>query len=170
MEPYVGEIRMFAGTYAPRGWAFCEGQLLSIAENELLFSVIGTTYGGDGMTTFGLPDLRGRVPVHMGTNPSTQTAYPLGAMGGTETVVLQSGQLPTHTHTVNVSSTDGTDVEPGGHVWAKRISQFSQNQAAIQMSPLAVESIGGNQPHNNMMPYTVISFIIATIGYYPVQS
>ncbi|GEB32902.1 MULTISPECIES: phage tail protein [Brevibacillus] len=170
MESILGEIRMFAGEFAPVGWAFCNGQLLSIAENDALFNLIGTTYGGDGMTTFGLPDLRGRVPVHQGKNPRTQTTFSIGAKGGTETVHLQTNQLPIHTHTVNVSSAEGTEIEPGQHVWAKRIVQFSQNPAAIQMSPGSVTFEGGNQPHSNMMPFTVISFIIATQGYYPPQS
>lgn len=170
MDAYIGEIRMFAGTYAPVGWEFCDGRLLSISGNEILFSLIGTTYGGDGMTTFALPDLRGRVPVHMGTNPATQTNYPLGSKGGTETVTLVSNQLPAHTHTVNVSSGEGDQIEPAGNVWATRIEQYSENSPTIQMSPTALTVEGYNQPHDNMMPYTVISFIICTMGYYPTQS
>ena len=116
-DQYLGEIRMFAGNYAPEGWAMCNGQLLMINQNEALFSLIGTTYGGDGQTTFALPDLQGRVPVHTGRNNVTGTVYPLGQKGGTETVTLVADQLPRHTHAVNAQSQAGTSSTPDNNYW-----------------------------------------------------
>ncbi|WP_139490610.1 phage tail protein [Brevibacillus dissolubilis] len=169
MEQYVGEIRMFAGNYAPTGWALCNGQIISIAENELLFALIGTIYGGDGQTTFALPDLRGRVPVHTGQNPQTQTVYNLGAKGGVETVQLTSSQLAAHTHTVKASATLTTNV-PTGALWAKGgANRFSTVAPDGTMNATLVSSIGGNQPHDNMMPYVPINFIIAVEGLFPSQ-
>jgi microcystin-dependent protein len=118
MEPYIGEIRMFAGNFAPQGWAFCNGQLLSIAENDVLFSLIGTTYGGDGQTTFALPDLRGRIPVHQGRS-TFGTIFPLGSTGGTETVTLTQAQIPSHSHPLYIQSGQGNLTMPENAFWAK---------------------------------------------------
>jgi microcystin-dependent protein len=169
-ESYVGEIRMFAGNFAPRGWALCNGQLLSIAENEILFSLLGTTYGGDGQATFAVPDLRGRVPVHFGSSAAFGTTYSLGQMGGTETVTLTSQQLPAHSHPVGIQTGQGTTDDPVNAVWANSsLKQYGSGTASGQMSPSAVGSIGGNQPHDNMMPSLGLQFIISLQGYYPSQ-
>lgn len=169
-DQYIGEIRMFSGSYAPIGWALCDGQLLSIAENELLFSLIGTTYGGDGMTTFCVPDMRGRVPIHQGKNPKTQRTFFLGAKDGVEQVMLTAQELPKHTHAANVSSQSGTQTSPANGVWAKNVTQFSTNAADGIMNPTSLAHAGENHPHENMMPFGVINFIIALEGQYPPQS
>lgn len=171
MDQYVGEIRMFGGNFAPLGWAFCNGQLLSIAENDLLFMLLGTTYGGDGQTTFAVPDLRGRVPIHMGQNPTTGTSYPLGQMAGTETVTLTSQQMPAHTHAVNAVSTDGTEPNPSNALWAtSNLYEFSeQGIATTPMLTTAVSAVGGSQPHDNIMPFQCVNFIIALEGLFPHQ-
>ncbi|MEK5232998.1 tail fiber protein [Lysinibacillus sp. FSL K6-0232] len=148
MEPYVGEIRMFAGNYAPEGWALCNGQIMSIAENELLYSLIGTTYGGNGQTTFALPNFQSRVVVHQGQNPTTSTNFVMGQAGGVETVTVTSAQLPAHTHQVTASSLDGTTPSPENAVWAKGI-QYSTQPPTGTMNPTSVSSAGGNTPHNN---------------------
>ncbi|MCT6923030.1 tail fiber protein [Metasolibacillus sp.] len=171
-ESYVGEIRMFAGNYAPKDWALCNGQLLSIAENEILFALIGTTYGGDGQTTFGLPDLRGRVPIHI--NPQ----YSLGAVGGTETVTLTTSQMPNHTHIAQATTAVGNTASPDNMLWATTsgYSNYSNDKdgAGHPLTPVAMNanassSVGGNQPHNNMMPTVAISFIISLYGVFPSQ-
>lgn len=169
MDQYIGEIRMFAGSYAPDGWAFCNGQLLQISENDLLFMLLGTTYGGDGRTTFGLPDLRGRVPVHQG-HSSTGTSYALGQLGGSETVQLTVNQMPAHTHIARVSSNTGTEASPAGNVWANSVPQYSKSEVNGVMYQGALQAVGGNQPHNNMMPFTAIHFIIALHGIFPQQN
>ncbi|UFJ39582.1 tail fiber protein [Brevibacillus humidisoli] len=168
-DAYVGEIRMFAGNFAPLGWAFCDGQLLSISENSTLFSLIGTTYGGDGETTFALPDLRGRIPLHAGTNPTTGTAYPLGQKGGVETVTLTVDQLPAHTHQVAAQSQEVAEKSTvSGAVWApSSVQQYSTSGPTGTMSASAVATAGGSQPHDNMMPAQCISFIISLWGIYP---
>ncbi len=171
-EQYVGEIRMFAGNYAPVGWAFCDGSLLSISQNELLYSLLGTTYGGDGQTTFALPDLRGRVPLHMGTNPQTGTQYVQGQRAGVEMVTLVKNQLPAHTHPVFAQTlTDTVQTgTPTNATWAPSdFNRFSTNPPDGSMSPGAITSQGGSQPHDNMMPFLTVSFIIATEGIYPSQ-
>lgn len=161
-EPYLGEIRMFGGNFAPSGWALCNGQLLSISEYSELFTLLGTTYGGDGQVTFALPDLQGRVPIHSGT------AYPLGAKGGSETVTLTSTQLPAHTHTAMASTASGTADSPANAVWASRtLRTYSSGTTTVGMNPQAIAPVGGSQPHDNMMPSTVISFIISLYGIFP---
>src|SRR5690242_21043268 len=117
-QPYVGEIRMFAGNFAPAGWAFCEGQLLPISENQTLFQLIGTTYGGDGQSTFALPDLRGRVPIHQGTDSANGTSFAIGETGGVETVTLTTAQIPVHTHALAATNAAGTQLNPGGNLLA----------------------------------------------------
>lgn len=168
-QPYVGEIRMFAGNFAPAGWMFCEGQLLPISENETLFQLIGTTYGGDGQSTFALPDLRGRLPVHMG-NFSGNT-FLLAETGGTEAVTLTTQQIPLHSHPHFCSSGGGANTtDPSNAIAAPSdLSQYSTAGADSQMGTPAMSSdaTGGSQPHNNFMPYLCIDFIISLFGLFP---
>ncbi|MEA4926985.1 MAG: tail fiber protein [Syntrophomonadaceae bacterium] len=169
MDQYVGEIRMFGGNYAPEGWAFCNGQLLSISQYNVLYAAIGTTYGGDGQTNFALPDLRGRIALNGGTNPTTGTNYALGLSGGTETVTLIPGENAAHTHSVAAVSTNGAQASPENAIWAKNITQYAAAEPNGTMSPAAVTSVGGNQPHEDMMPYLPVNFIIALEGDFPVS-
>lgn len=168
--PFIGEIRMFGGNFAPRGFAFCNGQLLAISQNDVLFNLIGTTYGGDGQSTFALPDLRGRIPVHAGQGPGL-SGYSLGQNGGSEAVTLTQQQLPAHTHAALAQSAAGNQTAPGGAIWAASgLNQFSTNPPNAGMSAAAIVPAGGSQSHDNMMPYQAISFIIALEGIYPTQS
>ncbi|WP_100405649.1 phage tail protein [Bacillus solitudinis] len=170
-DQFIGEIRQFAGNYAPVDWAFCDGKVLSISENEALFSLIGTTYGGDGQTTFALPDFRGRIVLNQGSNPTTGTAYNQGQKSGTETVTLTEQQLPNHTHGVAASSTAGTEPSPANALWAKAgYNQYSNQQPNQTMNVAVVSSTGGSQSHENMMPYLTVSYIIALTGYYPTRN
>ncbi|WP_426450830.1 phage tail protein [Paenibacillus sp. S-38] len=172
-EPYIGEIRMFGGNFAPVGWALCHGQLLPISENDALFTLIGTTYGGDGQTTFALPDLRGRAPVHQGKNPITQSSFALGQMGGVETVTLTQGNIPSHTHPVRAQKEPGTTGSPAGGLWAaSAVNPYAVpgGTPSGTMHPAAVSPAGGNQPHDNMMPYLAVNFIISLEGIYPSQN
>jgi len=170
-EPYVGEIRMFAGTYAPRGWALCNGDLLSVNGNEALFSLLNTYYGGDGRTSFALPDMRGRVPMHMGQGPGLRP-YPIGALLGAEKITLRETEMPTHKHLINASQIDADKVEPEGRVLAKASKNFYDKTATkpvVSLSDLAVSPSGEENPssHYNMQPYIGMHFIIALIGTYP---
>jgi microcystin-dependent protein len=170
--PFIGEIRMFGGNFAPVGWVFCAGQNLQIAQNDALYSLIGTTYGGDGQTTFKLPDLQGRVPVHQGTNPATGTPYPLGQQAGTEQVTLTLAETPIHTHAAQAQSANGTQAGPGNGVWATELDSnlkpFSVNQTPSGvMNSACLGTTGGSQPHDNVMPFLAINFIIALEGIYP---
>jgi microcystin-dependent protein len=165
--PYIGEIRMFGGNFAPQGWAFCNGQLLAISEYDALFTLIGTTYGGDGQTTFALPNLQSRVPMHQGNG------HVLGEMGGVETVTLTVSQLPSHIHLPQADSGNGNSSDPTGNVWAQ--SQASKQYVAsgspiTPMSPSAMAPAGGSQPHENMLPFQAINFIISLFGVFPSQS
>lgn len=161
-EPFLGEIRLFAGNFAPRGWAFCNGQALPIAQNAALFSLLGTTYGGDGRTTFALPDLRGRVPLH----PDANVVY--GAQGGAETVTLAAANLPAHRHAVPAAAGAATTGDPReGPPALARVPTFAAGSAAPMDARL--EPAGGGQPHDNMGPYTVVSFIIALEGIFPAR-
>ncbi len=167
-EPFVGEIRMFAGNFAPRDWAFCDGQLLAISQNDALFSLLGTTYGGDGQTTFGLPDLRGRVPLHEGTGPGLSERQ-LGSKGGAETETLTVNELASHTHDFRASTAAATGAAPQGNVLAEGVGvnfykSADQDEA---MAPGAVATTGGSQPHSNLMPTLCVNFIIALFGIYP---
>jgi microcystin-dependent protein len=174
-EPYLGEIRMFAGNFAPTGWALCNGQLLPIAQNQALFSLLGTTYGGNGQTTFALPDLRGRVPMHWGAGPGL-TPRTIGEVGGTESVTLLSNQMPVHTHAAAASTQAGNSIEPNGTVWAAVVDANSQPVSAYgtvpntTLSPQAIGLAGGSQPHENLQPYECVTFIIALQGVYPSRS
>lgn len=167
-EPYLGEIRMFGGNFAPRGWMFCDGSILSIAQNDALFALLGTTYGGDGQETFQLPDLRGRVPVHVGS-----TIGPLGTVTGTETVTLTSAQVPAHTHPLVASTATATSTSPAGNVLAQAnvagVQIFMPTPASGASSSMATTPGGGSQPHDNMMPFRCITFIIAVEGIFPSQ-
>jgi microcystin-dependent protein len=169
-QPFVGEIRMFAGNFAPAGWAICAGQLLAIAENDTLFNLIGTTYGGDGQSTFALPDLRSRVPVHMGTLAGG-SSYTIGQFGGEEAVTLTVNQTPAHTHPAQCS-TAATSPSPAGGVWAASdVADFTPGaNANAAMSPGAVGAAGGSQPHDNMVPHLPINFIISLFGIFPVPN
>jgi microcystin-dependent protein len=174
-EPYLGEIIMFGGNFAPRGWALCNGQLLSIAQNSALFSILGTTYGGDGQTTFALPDLRGRAPLNWGQGPGL-TPKAIGESSGSETVTLLQTQMPAHNHPVMANNQDGNSTGATGNLWATSVDSNSQQVSAYgtvantTMSPQAIGVAGGNQPHQNMQPYLCVSFIIALEGIYPSRS
>lgn len=181
MEPFIGQIMMFAGNFAIRGWAKCDGQLLPINQNEALFSILGTTYGGDGRTTFGLPELRSRVPMHAGTGPGLST-YRLGAKGGTETTTLNETQLPSHTHAVTsdvsigVTDEDGTTNEANGNVLANTVNgNYKAGAANGQLggvSSVAATSTptGGGQAFPNSQPFQCVNFLIALVGVFPSRS
>ena len=155
---------MFAGNFAPNGWAFCNGQLIPIAENDALFTVIGTAYGGDGQENFALPNLQSRMPMHAGSG------FPLGQVGGVESVTLNTQQLPVHTHQP-VAALVATLPSPNNYFWASYPNmQYAPEPPAAPMAPNALSPSGGNQPHDNMSPYQVINFIIATEGIYPPQN
>jgi microcystin-dependent protein len=166
-ENYVGEIRMFGGNFAPAGWMFCEGQLLPISEYETLFNLIGTTYGGDGQETFALPDLRGRLPLHQGTQGGI--TYTIAESGGTDEVTLTVQQIPNHTHPMVVSQDPASSPNPQNNVLANPASAtpYSVNNPNIQLASQAITPAGGSQPHTNLQPYTCVNFIIALFGIYP---
>ena len=171
MDPFIGEIRMFAGNFTPRGYALCDGQLLTISQNDALFSLLGTTYGGDGRTTFGLPDLRGRLPVHAGTGPGlTQRRW--GNKAGAENVTVTVGQLPVHTHTPQATNIPGSGSDPAGAVPAGATggSYYTAEEPTQEMNAGAVSSTGGGQPHTNVMPFLCVNFIIALQGLFPSQT
>lgn len=169
-EPFIGEITMFAGNFAPRGWALCDGQLLNISSNSALFSLFGTIYGGDGRTTFGLPDLRGRVPIHMGNGPGLSNRN-IGHRSGSEAVTVVTGQLPTHTHALQGSSDSASTPAPAGNVFARSSGDaYGSEFSAANMSGAAVSNTGGSQSHSNMQPFQVINFIVALVGVYPSRS
>jgi microcystin-dependent protein len=166
-QPYIGEIRMFAGNFAPAGWAMCDGQLLSINEYDTLFNLIGTTYGGDGQNTFAVPDMRGRLPIHMGTGAGSQ--YQIGQNGGVEQVTLTTTQLPAHTHPLLGAKSSANKRNPKGALFAFP-KDFLCNASAGPLNPMDSSSIsqaGGSQPHTNVQPYLCINFIISLFGIYP---
>jgi microcystin-dependent protein len=166
-QPYVGEIRMFGGNFAPAGWMFCEGQLLPIPENDTLFALIGTTYGGDGQSTFALPDLRGRLPLHQGNG------FVLAETGGVETVTLSVQQIPIHTHAMIASTNVAQDTNPTGKIVGQiggGALPYIQGSTDTNMSAQAVGSVGGSQPHANFQPYLCVSFIISLFGIFPTQT
>tara|TARA_R110002072_G_scaffold91762_4_gene204631 strand:- start:2424 stop:2987 length:564 start_codon:yes stop_codon:yes gene_type:complete len=187
MDPFLGQIMLFGGNFAPRGWAFCEGQLLAISQNTALFSILGTTYGGDGRTTFGLPDLRGRTPIAPGTGPGLST-HTLGARGGLEQNILNQTQLPSHSHiasgTIKASSAEGTTNNPNGKVLAlgkvpvDRATSYDANiygdAATVNMAAnevtVSIGNTGGNLPVSNMQPYLPVYYIIALVGVFPSRS
>ncbi len=168
IEPFIGEIMLFAGNFPPRGWAFCEGQILSIAQNTALFSLLGTTYGGNGQTTFALPDLRGRAPIHAGQGPGL-TNRTLGEAAGEEYHALSSPEMPAHTHAAVADSANGTTDAPQNMLPARNpagIPAYGSGTGAL-LAPSAIQVAGGSQPHNNMSPYLVISYCICLEGIYP---
>lgn len=167
-EPFLGEIRMFAGNFAPRGWAFCDGQLLAVSTNDALFSLFGTLYGGDGRSTFGLPDLRGRVPVHAGQGPGLSQRR-LGAKGGAENVTLTTNQLPSHRHALTASSADANaGVGPTGMLATTRSDSYGKEGSPDKrMATAAITPTGGSQPHTNMAPSLGLHYIVALVGIYP---
>ncbi|WP_115717103.1 phage tail protein [Gallaecimonas mangrovi] len=173
MDAYTGEIRLFGGNFAPRSWAFCDGQLMPISQNTALFSLLGTTYGGDGISTFALPDLRGRAPMHWGTGPGL-SPFVLGETSGVDTVTLLTSQMPAHTHQAQ-AATSSDEQEPQNAVWAQGQSgrlPYEQYSDSVNttMSPLALTATGGSQAHNNLQPYQVVNFIICLYGVYPPHS
>jgi len=180
MEPFIGQIMMFGGNFAPRGWAFCEGQLLPISSNTALFSILGTTYGGDGRTTFALPDLRGRAPIHAGHGPGLSDIR-LGQKGGVEQVTLTASNMPSHNHPVNVSSAAGTSSSPSGAYPAASQFQADRSSPVVEvnsygnstnatMGASTVGNAGGNIPFNNRDPYLGVNYIIALQGIFPSRS
>lgn len=172
-EPYVGEIRMFAGSFAPAGWAMCQGQLMPISENDTLFNLIGTTYGGDGQETFGLPDLQGRAPVHMGQGPGISQNYVIGEKAGVESVTLTTNQIPIHTHSFVASSDAGQSAQPQNALFAllPTGNLYTQpQQPAVNLNSNMLSAAGGSQPHENIQPYLCITFIISLFGVFPTQS
>jgi microcystin-dependent protein len=165
-QPYVGELRIFAGNFAPSGWMFCEGQLLPISENNTLFALIGTTYGGDGQSTFALPDLRGRLPLHQGNG------HILAETGGAEEVTLSINQIPSHSHPMIGSSGNGSQSNPQNNVLASStlVKLYSGEAADTAMAPTSITSVGGSQPHTNFQPYLCVNYIISLFGIFPSQN
>ena len=174
-SPFIAEIKMCGYSFAPRGYAFCNGQLLPIAQNTALFSLVGTTYGGNGTTTFGLPDLQGRSPLGQGQGPGL-SPYVLGEVSGTPTVTLLNTQMPAHTHTPQGSTTAGNSTEPATNVWAASAASrtpqplYSVGAPNAPMNPAAIAVAGSNLPHQNQQPYLAITFIIALQGVFPARN
>jgi microcystin-dependent protein len=172
MDEYLGVIKIFGFNFTPNGWMMCQGQLLPISQNAALFSLLGTTYGGDGRTTFALPDLRGRVPIGMGQGPGLSNYTP-GQTGGTESVTLLATQLPSHNHSLQGYSTAGTTASPAGALSANSGSldpEYSQSGTLTTMSTQAIGNTGNNQPHSNLQPYIAFNYCICTNGLYPSRS
>ena len=167
-DPFVAEIRIFPFNFAPKGWAWCDGQLLPLSQNTALFSLLGTTYGGNGKSNFALPDLQGRAPMHPGQGPGL-SLHDLGETGGSETVTLLESEIPAHSHSVTVSASDATEPSPVGQLFAKGIGigYYAVPGALTQLSPNAISPAGGDQPHNNLQPYLTYYFCIALQGVFP---
>jgi len=173
-DPWLGEIALVAFNFAPQGWAFCNGQLLSIAQNTALFSLLGTTYGGDGQTTFALPNLQSRVPIHFGQGTGL-SPYLLGATGGVETVTLQTTQIPAHTHsfTPQATTAGGSATSPAGAFWAESGSGdtiYQGGTSNTQMAPQTLGNTGGGQTHENRQPFLALNYVIALVGIFPSRS
>jgi microcystin-dependent protein len=164
-QPYVGEIRMFAGNFAPAGWMFCEGQLLPISENETLFQLLGTTYGGDGQETFALPDLRGRLPMHQGNG------FTLAETGGAEEITLTVNQIPSHSHAALCTGNTATGSSPTNNVLAAPVDvntlPYGTDAPVGALNAASISSVGGSQPHTNFQPYLCVDFIISLFGIFP---
>jgi microcystin-dependent protein len=171
-QPYVGEIRMFGGNFAPAGWMFCQGQTLPISENDVLFQLIGTTYGGDGQSTFGLPNLAGRLPMHQGTNQGT--TFFLGQSAGTENVTLTTQQIPNHSHPLLATSDVATVNAPANNVLGATTGAttlaYGTDNPKLTLAPGSISNVGGSQPHDNMQPYLCVNFIISLFGVFPSQT
>lgn len=168
-EPFIGEIRIFAGNFAPRAWAFCDGQLLSVSQNDALFSLFGTIYGGDGRNTFALPDLRSRIPIHQGTGPGL-TQRRLGSRGGEETHFLTSLEVPAHSHELMAGNENADTKSPAGNVLGAEGVQMYVDASTVSndaMNTVSLFPAGGNQAHYNMMPYQCINYIVSLFGIYP---
>ncbi len=165
-SPYIGEIRMFGGNFAPVGWAFCNGAVMAIAENDVLFELIGTTYGGDGQETFNLPDLQGRIPIHQGSG------FVIGQVAGTETVTLVSTQIPAHNHGLGATTAAGDSQAPTNAIFASSaLAQFTaQAASAGTFNTAMVQTTGGGQPHENLVPFLAVTFIISLFGIFPSQN
>lgn len=171
-QPYLGDIRMFAGNFPPDGYAFCDGSLLNIATNASLFQLLGTTYGGDGITTFALPDLRSRIPIHRGAGPAL-TPRLLGQSGGTEKVTLTQGQMAAHTHVLSGSEAPATDLGPrsnNGLAESQGRIYAQPSPTPVNMAPSSVSTVGNGTPHDNMQPFLCVNFIIAVRGFFPTPS
>lgn len=166
-EPFIAEIKLFAGNFAPRNWAFCDGQLMPIAQNTALYSLVGTTYGGDGRTTFGLPNLQGRAPMHPGQGPGLRQ-HQLGEQGGSETAALNENQLPRHEHPLRAAG-NADRADPGGNALGAA-AMYGPAGGEVAMAAEAIGHSGGNQAHNNMQPYLAINFVIALQGLFPSRS
>ena len=167
-DPFVAEVRIFPFNFPPKGWAFCDGQILPLSQNTALFSLLGTTYGGDGKSNFALPDMQGNVAIHPGQG-SGLSLYDLGEMGGSDTVTLLESEIPVHTHSVNASQSDGTDQIPTGSRYAGGvgIGQYGAPTNLTNLSPNAIAPAGASSPHNNLMPYLTLNFNIALQGVFP---
>jgi len=169
MDPFVAEIRIFPFNFAPKGWAFCDGQLLPLSQNTALFSLLGTTYGGDGKSNFALPDMQGNAPMHPGQGPGL-SLHDLGETGGSETVTLLESEIPAHSHSLMVDAADpGEDRTPAGEALARSTggNLYAAPTSVVQLSFNATSPAGGDQPHNNMQPYLTLSFCIALQGVFP---
>ena len=174
-DPFIGEIKMFGGNFPPNGWAICNGQLMPISENDALFVLIGTTYGGDGQETFGLPDLQSRVAVHQGTNPGTGTTYQMGEKAGVEQVTLSIQQIPIHTHPALTATTGQVSAAAGAILADAQTTQtgariYSSQASDVQMNANTIALTGGSQPHNNIQPTLAINFVISLFGIFPQQN
>jgi len=163
-EPFLSEIKIVSFNFPPKGWALCNGQLLPINQNQALFSLLGTTYGGNGQTNFALPNLRGRLPIHMGNT------HTLGEAAGSTAVTVNIQQLPTHLHTLVANDANANQPIPSGALPASANNAYTPPAALTTLNPTSVTSVGGGQPHNNMMPYLVLNFIIALQGIFPSQN
>ena len=168
-SPFVGEIRMFGGNFAPVGWMFCSGQLLDISQNSTLFNLIGTTYGGDGQTTFALPDMQCRLLVHQGQGSGS--SFTLGQKSGTESVTLSTAQIPQHTHSPNSNNAGGSDT-PANNFWGKSTTgkPYAAAPGAVAMNGATVQQSGGSQPHDNLHPFLCVAYIISLFGIFPSQN
>jgi microcystin-dependent protein len=169
MDPFVAEIRIFPFNFAPKGWAFCDGQLLPLSQNTALFSLLGTTYGGDGKSNFALPDLQGNAPMHPGQGPGL-SLHDLGETGGSDTVALLESQIPSHPHTLRADTLDVADTNvpsPNASLALSTGGTLYQGASTGQLAPLALAPTGGDQPHNNLQPYLTLNFAIALQGVYP---
>ena len=169
-EPMIGEIRLFAGNFAPAGWMLCQGQTLPISQFDTLFNLIGTTYGGDGVSTFNLPDLQSRVPIHQGTSPEGIT-FQIGESAGTEEVTLTTQQIPVHTHPMTASTADANSPNPSGHVLSQPVTTtpFFNDVPGTSLNSAAITPSGGSQPHTNVQPFLCLNFIISLFGVFPSQ-
>lgn len=169
-EPFIGQIMAVGFNFAPRGWAMCDGQLLPISQNDALFALIGTTYGGDGVTTFALPDLRSRIAIHQGQGPGL-TNRPIGQASGTEAVTLLTNQMPSHTHPVSATAVNADKPTPANNIWATEPTTstlfYGAGPTDSTMNPQTISAAGGNQPHDNLMPYLTMTYVIALFGIFP---